>query len=179
MELKNYAGTTGLIHESFRGWWRIPWALSLGIWHGKRHSIFYKGDGDFKLKVHFTVKLLGTTSRCTFNKRYAYKSGNWAKKTNSKLVLQEARTSKYECIWFDKWIKIATHFQNQAQNGDPVEDLIKDVNWTKLARDLEWKEPVVKIEADAVVTLIEPEIKDNDNLDDVETCPHCGSEPSI
>ncbi|KAK1594100.1 uncharacterized protein LY79DRAFT_578747 [Colletotrichum navitas] len=66
------------------------------------------------------------------------------------------------------------------------------VNWTELARDLGWKEPVGKIEAGAVVTLIEPKIEDfkdkegkdvegkgedvEENGKDVEKGPHCEPE---
>ncbi|KAH0434184.1 hypothetical protein CcaCcLH18_05508 [Colletotrichum camelliae] len=161
MELKNSAGTAGLIHESLRGWWRVPWALSFELWHGKRGKIFHKDDDDeFKVKVHFTVRVIGKKSRCRLNEEYVYEhmSESWVSKANSEMVLQEAEIMGPEHRRYKAWIRIANHFQERERNHMDLEDIDEDVNWTQVARHLGWKKPVGEMEDDAIVTLVAPEI---------------------
>ncbi|KAK2012520.1 hypothetical protein LZ32DRAFT_658793 [Colletotrichum eremochloae] len=155
MELKSSAGTKGRIQESFRGWWRIPWALSLGMWHGKRDSDLHKGKDPFKLEIHFTVALL-QKSGCRLYKGYKYsaQSSRWLKKTMENVYFDVAIPSEDECALLEKWENIVTRFDQSARKEEHLRDYDEDVDWTKVAGKLGWEKPDGKIYEDALVYLI-------------------------
>ncbi|KAK1486070.1 hypothetical protein CABS01_13287, partial [Colletotrichum abscissum] len=142
----------GLIQESLTGLWRIPWALSLGALHGKRDKILPRGEDRFKLRVHFTVALLRQNSNCRVTKRYLYVDGKarWEAKKDHNVVLEEATILGDEHRLFRMWIELSEGFARLAKD-DPGD---ADVNWTQVARGLNWTEPDGRTEAGALIAKI-------------------------
>lgn len=82
-------------------------------------------------------------------------------KKDHNIVLEKATILGDEHRLLREWTRLSKAFESQAKNGEPLVDLKRDhkVNWTQVARSLDWMEPDGRAETGALISKISGKLR--------------------